>query len=279
MTSNRLTHRNLKNKRIVLIGGHELGCLCLEHLIQNQYRNILCLGRGDDKGKDDFFPSLLKLARRYRVPSIPFAKINDSKILKTIKKMDADIVLSLHNNQIFQKPWFDFFDERLGIVNAHHGPLPRYGGYWPEMWAIWNQEKNFGVTLHYVDEGVDTGSIIAQRRVAISSFDTRKTLYDKCTLATFQLFKQNLDILLTDKIHGKKQDASKRSYYKRVLPNNGFVDFRWNSQKILRFFRAVSFRPFVGPKIRIGKRVISSLEENLSFFKPVSAKQSDYRPR
>jgi len=47
-------------------------------------------------------------------------------------------------------------------VNSHYAPLPRYAGYWPELWAIWNDEKDFAVTIHYIDRGVDTGNIIAQ---------------------------------------------------------------------------------------------------------------------
>ncbi len=266
----------LKTKKIVLIGGHELACLCLKYLVENKYQVALCIGRKDDDGEDGIFPSLLKFAKANKIRHIQSSGINDGSILKAVEETKADIVFSLHNNEVFKEAWLKLFDGKLGIVNAHHGPLPRYGGFWPEMWAIWNNEKDFGVSLHYIDRGVDTGNIIGQSPVAISNVDTRKTLYDKCTQAAFQLFKNQLDTLLTQKVQGQKQDLSKRTYYKRELPNGGFVDFKWEPEKIQRFYRAVSFHPFVGPKIKIGDRIISSVDEDLPFFKPVNIKRLDY---
>ncbi len=266
-----------KQKRILLIGGHELGCLCLEHLVKNKYQVVLCIVRKDDDGKDNIFPSLLKLAKRHKIKSIKPQDINEPDILKKVEAAKTDIVFSIHNSAVFYDKWLSLFEKKLGIVNAHHGPLPRYGGFWPEMWAIWNEEKDFGVTLHYVDRGVDSGNIIGQYPVSISNTDTRKTLYEKCTQTTFQLFKDKLDILLAGKIKGQKQDASKRTYYKRELPNGGFVDFNWTQEKIKRFYRAVSFHPFVGPKIQIGDRIISSVDADLPFFKPAMIQSLEYQ--
>lgn len=267
---------NIKERRIILIGGHELACDCLRYLARHGYRVVLCIVRKDDGGRDGIFPSLARIARRYKIKRIRSLNINNAVTLRAVKKANADIVFSLHNNQIFREGWFKLFEHKLGIVNAHYGPLPRYGGFWPEMWAIWNEEKKFGVTLHYVDRGVDSGNIIRQRRVVISKTDTRKTLHEKCTKATFQIFKDSVNRLLTGKIQGKKQNRAQRSYFKRGLPNDGFIDFRWDAKKILRFFRAVSFHPFVGPKLRIGDRVISSLDEDLPFYRPVKAQPYDY---
>lgn len=266
----------MKKRRIVIIGGHELACLCLEYLKRRGHKVALCLTRKDDTGEDGIFPSLLKVAKKYRVRCIRGARLTDKKVLKAMARVRADILLSLENNQIFREPWLEFFNDRLGIVNAHHGPLPRYGGFWPEVWAIWNREKNFGVTLHYVDRSVDGGNLIAQKRVKISEDDTRKTLYDKCTKATFELFKQVLPRALKRKMPGRKQNLALRTYYGRRLPNDGFVDFSWSAEKIRRFFRAVSFFPFVGPKIKIGRRIISSLDQDLPFFQPVSTQSRDY---
>ncbi len=266
----------MKKRRVVLIGGHELGCLCLDYLARRGYQVVLCLTRKDDSGEDNIFPSLLRVAKKHRVKCIRSARLDDPKVLKAVDAARADILLSLENNQIFREPWLNYFDGRLGIVNAHHGPLPRYGGFWPEVWAIWNREKNFGVTLHYVDGSIDGGNILAQKKVKISEYDTRRTLYDKCVQATFEIFKSVLPGLLEKKIMGKKQNRALRTYYKRGLPNDGFVDFAWNAEKIRRFFRAVSFYPFVGPKIKIGGRIISSLDQDLPFFKPVCAHPEEY---
>ncbi len=267
---------DIKKRKIILVGGHELGYLCFNYLVANHFSIVLCIGRKDDTGKDHIFPSMLKLAKKNKIRSIQAHDINSPEIMKLARSVKADIVLSIHNNQIFRKPWLDLFSQKLGIVNAHHGPLPRYGGFWPEMWAIWNQEKDFGVTMHYIDSSVDTGNIVAQYPVKILNDDNRKSLYDKCTKVCFDMFQDHLPIFLAKKIKGKKQDASKRTYYKRELPNNGFVDLNWEADKIKRFFRAVSFYPFVGPKIKIGSQIISSVFADLPFFKPLQIKPIQY---
>jgi len=265
-----------KQKRIVIVGGHDLACLCLDYLVSNSYKVVLCIGRRDDEGQDSIFPSLLHRAQKHGIPSIRPENINSPETLGVVEDARADVVLSIHNNQIFRGGWFDLFEGKPGIVNSHYAPLPRYAGYWPELWAIWNDEKDFAVTIHYIDRGVDTGNIIAQYPVVISDDDTRKTLHDRCTQVSFKMITDRLDVILDGRVEGQPQDLSKRTYCKRELPNDGFVDWGWEPQRIRRFYRALSFPPFAGPKIRIGDRVISSVDGDLEFFKPVFLEQGKY---
>jgi methionyl-tRNA formyltransferase len=58
-----------------------------------------------------------------------------------------------------------------GAVNVHGGPLPEYRGGHVAQWAIINGERDFGVTLHYLDEGIDTGPIIEARRFPLEDSD------------------------------------------------------------------------------------------------------------
>lgn len=255
--------------RIIFVGGSDLGCMCLDYLLNAGHQVALVVARADDTGEDGIFPSLLKLAEPKGIKCVRDVRdLNAAGLLALAERARADIVFSAQNQLIFGAPWLDLFG--MGrIVNAHPAPLPRYAGFWPEMWAIFSGEPDFGVTWHFVDGGVDTGDVIEQMPVEILEDDTRKTLYEKCKAALFSLFVRNLDAILTGTVERRPQDLTQRTYFHRGLPNDGFVDFSWDSQKIRRFYRALAFSPFPGAKIQVGDQVITSVAEDLAFFRPV----------
>ncbi len=259
---------NLRNKKIIIVGGHEQACMMLDYLIENEFDVVMCIARQDDKGQDTIFPSLLARARKYDIPTLQTLKLNTPKVLSSVIQFDADIVLSLQNNMIFKSDWLHIFDNKLGIVNVHYAPLPRYGGYWPEMWAIWNDEKEFAVTMHYVEEGIDSGCIIAQSFFDIDPLESRKSLYDKSTAHCFSMLKANIHRILENRVLGSEQDKSRKTYYPKSLPNDGILDLSWDKETQNRFIRAISFPGFIGPKIKIGDQVLSICAEDVPFFTP-----------
>ena len=258
-----------KDRKIIIIGGHEQACAIFDYLIENECNIVMCILRQDDRGQDSIFPSLMARAQACNIPSLQPNKINSSQVISIVKQLNADIVLSLQNNMIIGEEWLNMFKDRLGIINVHYAPLPRYGGYWPEMWAIWNNETEFAVTMHYVEKGVDTGPIIAQSSFDINSLETRESLYLKSSMYCFSMLKENLARVLENMVDGEKQDESQRTYYPKGLPNNGFLDLSWDSETQSRFIRAVCFPGFVGPKIKIGDQIFSILQEDIEFFTPI----------
>lgn len=258
-------------KKIIIVGGHEQATNILEHLSRNGIADVvLCICRQDDTGEDGLFPSLLKKSRQLDIPSLQPAKLNSQKVIESVERADADLVLSLQNNMIFGERWVKLFESKLGIVNVHYSPLPRYAGYWPEMWAIWNSEKSFAVTLHYVGIGIDTGPIIAQRFFELSEQENRKSLYDKSSSECFELLVEQIPLMLVGKLPAIEQNTSMRSYYDKSLPNEGVLDLEWDAETQKRFIRAIAFPGFPGPKIHIGESCYTVIAEDLPFFKNVS---------
>ena len=247
----------------------------LDHLLTNAMAEVvLCVCRQDDSGVDNIFPSLLRRARELDIPCLQPIKINSPSVIAAVERLDADLVLSLQNNMIFGDKWVNLFDRKLGIANVHYAPLPRYAGFWPEMWAIWNSEKEFAVTLHYVNSGVDTGPIIAQKSFDILKSDNRKSLYDKSSAECFQMLLETLPRMLAGKLDGRDQDPSLRTYYPKSLPNNGVLDLEWDADTQMRFIRAIAFPGFPGPKITINNQTYTILAEDIPFFKKISTNSS-----
>ena len=259
-------------KSIIIVGGHEQACNILDHLITLPYvKVVLCIIRKDDTGQDGIiFPSLLQRARKYDIPTLQPEKINANAVLSIAYRINPDLVLSLQNNMIFGGKWLELLDNKLGIVNVHYAPLPKYGGYWPEMWAIWNAEKKFAVSMHYVEKGLDTGPIIHQRWFDITELENRRSLYNKCTDHCFTMIIDNLGKILEGKVKAISQGECERSYFPKSLPNDGFIDLSWDGDMQSRFIRAISFPGFPGPKIKIGTEIYTILAEDLPFFEPVN---------
>ena len=129
-----------------------------------------------------------------------------------------------------------------GFINCHAGALPFYRGRNILNWALINGEKQFGVTVHYVDEGIDTGDIILQRFAPISREDRygdllnkasdlcAETLYD----ALVQINEGQVQAILQKAIHPVGFYCSARK--------NGdeLIDWSWDSERIYNFVRGIA---------------------------------------
>jgi methionyl-tRNA formyltransferase len=131
---------------------------------------------------------LIALAENHGIPVLCPASINSAEILAEIGKFAADLHVSMSYDQIFRKEILSL--PPRGTLNCHAGALPFYRGRNPLTWAIINGEKEFGVTVHWVDLGIDTGDIVVQIKAPILPSDTYATLLtsaeDLCASALVQ---------------------------------------------------------------------------------------------
>jgi methionyl-tRNA formyltransferase len=142
-----------------------------------------------------------------------------------------------------------------GAINIHYAPLPRYRGRFSTMYGIFNGDESTAVTTHWVDRGIDTGDILSQREVPIFKDDTAKDLYMRCTVTGLDLFRDLLfKIGKGKRLRSRKQDETKATYTPYCLPNNGKIDWNWDSNRIYNFIRAMTFNPYPGPTFKIGDK-------------------------
>ena len=105
------------------------------------------------------------------VHGVPIIKIMDSinsnETLTILKSLQADLFISITGNQIFRKPLLEI--PRLGTLNLHTALLPKYRGLMPSFWVLKNKEKQTGVSVFFVDEGIDSGPILVQKKINIEN--------------------------------------------------------------------------------------------------------------
>lgn len=163
----------------------------------------------------------------------------------------ADLCVSCCTSHIFTSR--EIAATRLGIINLHPAPLPYYRGCNSYAHAILNGDAQYGVSLHYVDEGIDTGPIIARDWLPIEPGDTGRTLYERAQATAANMFTRELGRVLHWAAFGEKvpdtleQDNSLARYYPRdSLEPLRDLDGLDDDERALRV-RALTFPPFPVP--------------------------------
>jgi methionyl-tRNA formyltransferase len=142
---------------------------------------------------------------------------------------------------IIKKELIEF--PKHGFINTHPSYLPYNRGKHYNFWALAEQTP-FGVTLHRVDEGIDTGPIIAQRKIPYGWTDTGETLYYKAQDAMVDLFMETYPKLRRLKFKERKQAADKGSFHKAediALASQIHLDATYKARDLLNLLRARTF--------------------------------------
>lgn len=129
--------------------------------------------------------TIYQVAKKNKIRIINTTNVNDKQYLKILKKLNIDIIVS-SCSQIFKKDILNL--PKVACINRHSAFLPSYGGLFPVFYAMINNEKFTGATVHRMITGIDKGSIISQIKVPIKKNDSMFYLYSetykKSVLAT-----------------------------------------------------------------------------------------------
>ncbi|MCL6557908.1 MAG: formyl transferase [Firmicutes bacterium] len=150
-----------------------------------------------------------------------------------------------------------------GCINLHPSLLPYNRGAFPNVWAIVD-ETPAGVTLHFIDEGIDTGDIIAQREVPVEPVDTGETLYRKLEESAFTLFVETWPLIKAGNIHRKKQRKDEGTFHRlRDVQRIDRIELDrfYKAKDLINILRARTFPPYPGVYFDVdGRRVYLRLQ-------------------
>ena len=153
-----------------------------------------------------------------------------------VKSLDCD-VLAVCGAGLLKKSIFSL--PRLGTINLHQGEAPAYRGVPPGFWELWNRAERAGVTVHFIDAGVDSGDIILQKTTPILAHDTPQSLQKKLNELSLSLFPQAIERLAGPGYPRQKQMAAGKQYYFPTLKQVAQLHWRiskknFSPRKILR---------------------------------------------
>ena len=187
------------------------------------------------------------VAESLDVPTLPSTKVRDAAFADWLRAEEIDLLLNVHSLYLIREEIVAA--PRIGSFNLHPGPLPEYAGLNVPSWAIYHGETSHGVTVHWMEAGVDTGAIAYQSRFEIGPEDTGLSVSARCVREGLPLFAQLLDAAAEgrDTIPAEPQDVTRRRYYGKDVPNEGRISWQRPAREVVDFVRACDYFPFPSP--------------------------------
>ena len=223
------------------MGTPEISATCLKRLLDDGH-NVTAVVTREDKprGRGNVMtPTPTKLlALENNIPVYTPKTLRDEEFMKILLEHNPDLIAVVAYGKILPKSVIDF--PRLGCLNLHVSLLPKYRGAAPMQRAIMAGEKETGVTVMYMDEGLDTGDIIEVARFPINKTDNFETIHDRSAEIGSLLLSDVIKKMPSGDIKRVKQDDSLATYAQKVEKADCKLDFTLSAEKLDFIIRGVT---------------------------------------
>lgn len=230
--------------RILFLGTPEFAVPSLKTLIGSSHEIVAVITQPDKpKGRKLQLapPPVKEIALAHQFECLQPESLKEEGIQERASKLAPDICVVVAYGKIIP-PWLLELPPH-GCLNIHASLLPRYRGAAPMQRAIMNGEKETGVSIMLLDEGMDTGPVLRQKAVMIAVDDNVGTLYDKLAAVGAELLGEVLDKIQEGKITSVPQDDSFATYAPKIEKDEGRIDWSLSAERIHNLVRALNPAP------------------------------------
>jgi len=245
--------------RVVFMGSPEFAVLPLEHLILNGYHIPAVYTQPDrpaGRGRGLSPSPVKRAAERLSLSVVQPDSFQKMEAVSGLASFQPDVIAVAAFGQILPRSVLDI--PRCGCINLHPSLLPRFRGASPVASAILAGEEFTGVSIMLMDEGMDTGPILARAQIPISGRDTTGSLTAKLSRISAQLLLSVLPSWVWGKLSPRPQDESGASYCHPISKKDGEIDWCLPAVDIWR--RVHAFHPWPGCYTRWRGRQLRIIE-------------------
>jgi methionyl-tRNA formyltransferase len=231
--------------RTLFIGGTKRGWQTLAALIDHgaNIAGVISL-RQDEHEKERYEEPIRRLAEEHAIPLLETRWMKDRNYPDLItREIRPDLIVVVGCRILLPREVYEI--PPRGTVAVHDSLLPEYRGFAPLNWAIINGEDHTGVTLFYLNESMDGGDIIAQRRVPIGPDDTAPQVYEQVCQATIDLVIEAYPRLSDGTAPRRAQFEHEGSVTCRRTPDDGLIDWTQPTVAIANRIRGLT-SPYPG---------------------------------
>jgi methionyl-tRNA formyltransferase len=153
-------------------------------------------------------PSITSVAKENGIPSFEITSPNNSQFIMTLKSLEPDIIIN-QSQYILKSELLSI--PKIGTLNRHNALLPKNRGRLTPFWVLFKHEKETGVSIHFVDEGMDSGPIVVQKRYTVNKVDSFNSIVSKNYKLAGSAMLEAIDLLengFKDFIPNKKEHAN-----------------------------------------------------------------------
>ena len=231
----------MNNLKVIFMGTPEFCVPILKKLIDNY--NVIAVVTQPDK----------EVGRKKEIVYSPIKKValeNNIKVLQPVKikeeyeeiiSLNPDIIITCAYGQII--PEVILNNPRLGCINVHASLLPKLRGGAPIHKAIIYGYEKTGITIMYMDKGMDTGDMISKCEVKIDDNDTALTLHDKLQKVSVKLLMDTMPSIIDGTNDREKQNDEEATYAYNVSREEEYIDFNRRSKGIYNQVRGLNSWP------------------------------------
>jgi len=225
--------------RVALFGHGIVGREALRVLTQMELEIVAVFAHSPGSG--DWQTSLAEQAESLGIPHFVDAPLNDPQTVVTLSAMHPDLIVSAYCRDLL--PAELLACARLGGVNLHGSPLPKYRGRAPVNWMVLNGETEGGAALHVMTQRADRGPLLGVERFPISEDDTAYDVLLNVRRVGANLLINCLPAYLAGELEPTPQGSG--TTFGRRTPADGHIDWSWPAHRIRNLVRAVT-RPYPG---------------------------------
>jgi methionyl-tRNA formyltransferase len=229
--------------KIGFFGTPALAAFYLNRLVETH--EVLFAVTGEDKPRGRHgtpSPCAVKEdALKNNIPVLQPDKLLDEIFIEKITSFNADIfVVVAYAKKI---PPAVFKIPEFGSINIHPSLLPKYRGAAPIQWALIKGESETGVTIQYIDEELDTGDILAQKKISLNSDMTAEDLHDIVLPVGFDLIQEVLNQFSTGTAKPVKQNNEEATYCGKISKETAHINWNLTSVEIHNLIRGLNPKP------------------------------------
>jgi methionyl-tRNA formyltransferase len=239
------------SKKVVWLSANKLGYSLLKEAIHLNVVKIIAIVTLGDKSKTRMYDGIDKSEwYQFGIPVFEIEDINNE--IKLLKKLSPDIIIACGWRQKINKDILKI--PKRGIVGFHPTLLPKGRGPAPIINTILEGIRDSGVTMFYIDEGIDSGDIIGQEKFTVKESDYASDVYEKITTVAKALLKKHLPLLAKGKAPRTPQRHNNATYFRKIsLRDNEIRPGVDNPELAYCKVRAFS-QPYLGSFIRLGDK-------------------------
>jgi len=252
--------------RIVFIGSGEIGVPTLRALLDSEHEVVAVVTQPDKRvgreqriesppikkeiARSGGFQTAVGRSAAGKPPPLEVlqpAKIRDPQAIEELGALKPDVVVVIAYGQILPRDVLEI--PRLACLNLHASLLPRWRGAAPIQATIAAGDCETGITAMYMDEGLDTGDILLQRRVEILPNDTGGSLHDRMAQIAPEALLESLRLVAAGNAPRIPQDNARATYAPKLKREHGLIDWSESAEAIERKIRA--YNPWPGAFMKV----------------------------
>lgn len=248
----------MKDKRVVFMGTPDFSVPVLEKLIENTNVVLVVTKKDAYVGRKKVLTEspVAICAHEHNIEVYKPNKLKED--YEYILNKKPDIIITCAYGSIVPKVVLDY--PSYGCINVHASLLPKYRGASPIVASILNGEKETGITIMYMDEGIDTGNIIMSRSIKIEDNDNSLSLSNKLSLLGANLLIDTLPKIFEGENFDIPQDNEEATYVGMLKREDEHIDFNNSVENIKNQVRAFSPEPYTFINIDDAEYKISEVE-------------------